>query len=216
MADKEEIEGQETEEVDELGRIEAALKGSAFDEPAIRRLIQENPDGATEAILSFVKTRDDATAQMVARERRRDMDGYRDKLAKEFPGADPDAISGTSKKEMRRSAEKAHKHIESMFKAAGVTPAWEKKPGDEKKPEGAEERGKEWVQAPAGATEVTREAPAVSPDQLRSLALSVSGPDAEAKLAAFKAAQKGNGPRIITRPNIASALARRTQEPAKT
>ena len=214
---KEDDETTQDPEEDELTRIRETLGKSAFDEATIRKLIQENPDGATAAILAFVKSRAEATSRMISREERRTTREYKAKLAEEFPFANPDSISGTTKKEMRGAAQRAHKHVESILKAAGVEPGT-KKPTEAEQRAAAAARGEEWVQAPAGATEVVREAPSVSADQLRSLALSVGGPDAEAKKAEYDRASKGAGVRIITRPSIASALARAAQgrEAAKT
>jgi len=205
---KDDIEREEGDEPDELTRIENALKGSAFDEAAIRRMIQENPDGAADALIAFARSRDEATTTLLGRQKRQDLDGYKKGLLEEFPYADPDLISGTTKKEIRRSAEKVHKNVERVLAAAGIKPG-EKPTPTEEAPKGRAADPAQWGNPPAGATEVVREAPGMASEAIRRAALKVGGPDADAQHDEVLRNIAENGPRVINRPTLAGAMAAR-------
>lgn len=202
---KEDADVQEPEE-DDLSRIESALKGSTLDEATLRKLIQENPDAAGDLVVKFLKDRDSATAALVSRERNRDLREYRAKLAEEFPFADVDSLEGTSKKQIRAAAERQHKHIERIMKAQGVQPGAKAK--DEPKDDVTRDE-RQWGTAPAGATEVVKQGESMAWAALQGKAETARGPQGDQAKRAVLDAIKADGPRVITRPTLAGALARR-------
>lgn len=199
---KDETDVQEPED-DGLAKIEESLKGSPLDEDTIKKLIAENPDSAGDIITKFLRNRDEATSALVNRERSRDLREYKIKLAEEFPYADLDSIEGASKKQLRASAERQHKHTERILKAAGI------KPGEQARDDGVTRDENQWGSAPAGATEVVKDSPSMAWSALQASAANARGPQGDAEKRKVLDNLKQEGFRTIDRPTLATALKRR-------
>lgn len=204
------------DEDEELTSLQTSI--GSLDSASIKRLILENPEAAADLVEKHLAGQREANARLLAREQRRTISEYRTKLTEEFPYASPDLIQGTSKKEMRASAERMHKHTEAVLKAAGI----------EAKPKGAEagqpgqgdprplaERSKDWVQPPAAATEVLSDRPVTDWAELSRKGLAARGPKGDEVKTQVIQNLKDEGPRQIQRESF-SMIAGRKAAPAKT
>lgn len=191
---------EEPEEDSELAELRQSV---AFDETSYRAVLKEQgiPDSMIDILVKPVKQQAEANAKVLARQAARDMADYRTKLGSEFPLADPDLISGTTKRELRASAEKLHRFAERVL-AAGKAPA---APAAEAAAAPAAARAESWGTPPASATETVTKAPVVPWEDLKSKSANVLKPQGKAEILAEI---KRNGPMASNRESMASIAAR--------
>lgn len=215
MPDAKEKPAETTEEPEEDAELSELRSKVSFDETSYRNLLKEQgvPDAIVDLLVKPIKEQSDINARVLARQSARDLTDYRSKLSSEFPLADPDLISGTTKREMRASAQNLQKFGERVLAAAGKAPA---APGATTTTTTAPgttpvgERAAAWGQPPASATETINEAPAVPWDQLRGKAANVLKPEAKREIIAEI---KKNGAMGSPRQAFSSIVARNAPKP---
>ncbi len=182
-------------ELDEMGRPD----------PSLEALRERDPEAANAMEMEKLRKQRD---RLLERQRTQTLNQFKASLSEEFPDADPADISGGTKAEMRASAKRAQDTYDRI--AAKVLAATAK--ARENDPE-AVRRAKEegWVQPPASATQVEREAPVMSDQELRTLALSGGGKEAKAKILAE---YRANGARRIPQESF-ELVARKATGAAK-
>ena len=102
---------------DELDQIEAS---SPENDPAIQALRQTDPESAYKLEIAALRAQN---VKLIGRQRAAVVNTYRDQLlAQEFPLAPAEAVTGSTKAEVRRNAERAHNGTLAVLKNLGLTP----------------------------------------------------------------------------------------------
>jgi len=209
------------DEAEDSELVDLSAVGS-LDEAQVRKLLLENPEAAADLILGQMKKQSESYGKLIQREQRRTMNEYRETLQDEFPYAPKDLISGTTKREMRRSAERLHKANESIVAAAvakavpqpTTTPS-AAAAAPAASAAAADPRAAAWGAPPAAATEIVSSGSVRPWDDVSRQALSARGPRGGDTKTAVMDEIKANGPRAVQRDTFSMIASRKAPAEAK-
>ena len=210
----------ETDDAEDAELTELA-RSVTFDEASMRSMLAKRglEEDEINIFIGPMKQQADANAKMLARQQRQEMSAYQQSLREQFPSAfDADGralAGGLTKAELRRNAERLHKHTESIVGAAkpvataAATAAAAVAAAAAAKPDA---RAEEWGAPPAASGEFVREIPDATWDALRHDAVKPGrAAEADAQKEAVLNNIKAKGPRQIVRPTYGSIVSRQAQ-----
>ncbi len=198
----------------ELSAIEQAAR--SFDEGKLRAALaaEGNSPALIDAIVGQMKSQYEVNTKLLARQQRQSQTEYMKGLAEQFPYAfDEDGkplFSGTTKAEMKRSAERLHNRTAAIVGATKKTET----PAAETPPKDRSAEAAAWGAPPASSEEVIRETPDATWAELSSRAVHSPAIQGDATKREIIADIKKNGPRQITRQRIGQVISRQAQRAA--
>jgi hypothetical protein len=147
----------------EIAQLEQQLNTP---DPVIEKMRQADPEEAYKLEIDRMKT---LNARLIARQRSEALRLYKGELASEFPYAPEEFITGQTRQEMKRSAERLHKANEALLaklveKAKETTPPATETTATPSTARGAatsDERARQWGAPPAQSSETVTEVAAV-------------------------------------------------------